>query len=163
MKRHLLLLLCLLPTLILAQDFRNAAGIRGGYTSGFEYRYYADEMNAYRFLLGTRNEGVQFHILKEFHEYDKFTFSKQLSFFYGIGIHAGYQRWRVKHEFENRIWYDTRTAFLAGMDGAVGLEYLFNQVPLSIGLEAKPYFDLLGREMFELELFDLAFTFRYHF
>lgn len=157
------MLAIVLPHFLAAQDFQNAVGIRGGITAGFEYRLYTEEASSYRFLLGTRDNGVQMHVFKEFHQYNQFTFSEQLSFFYGVGVHSGYQRWDVRHQSGNATWYDTRTAFLMGLDGLAGLEYLFYQVPLSIGFEAKPYFDILGRQMFNIELFDFAFTLKYHF
>lgn len=163
MKKGLLLLLVLFPTLLFAQTFNQAVGIRGGLTSGFEYRVYTDDANSYKFLLGTRDEGIQLHAMKEFHQYDLFRYTDQLTFFYGAGVHAGYEQWQKHYTSYNAEWYKTKTAFIAGLDGLVGLEYLFYEVPISLGIEAKPYFDLFGRQMFDIELFDIAFTVKYHF
>lgn len=163
MKRFLLALLLTMPVALWAQTFDNAVGIRGGHTSGFEFRIYTDPINSYKFLLGTRNDGIQIHALKEFHNYDAFAFTDQLALVYGLGVHFGYERWDEHYHKNNMSWHETRTAFLAGLDGLVGLEYLFYEVPISIGLEVKPYFDVLGREIFDLELFDFAFTLKYHF
>jgi len=163
MKKLITILLIVLPSFGFAQLFEHAVGIRGGLTAGFEYRFYMDDANSYKFLLGTRDGGVQFHALKEFHQYDLFSFTDQLVFFYGAGLHVGYEQWE-KHYIEgNTSWYEDRTAFLAGLDGLVGLEYQFYEVPISLGFEAKPYFDLLGREMFNVQLFDFAFTVKYLF
>lgn len=163
MKRFLVILILILPFGVFAQTFNNAVGIRGGITSGFEYRIYTNDANSYKFLLGTRNDGIQFHGFKEFHNHDAFAFTDQLTLFYGLGVHFGYEQWEEHYHKDNMSWYETRTAFLAGLDGLVGLEYLFYEVPLSIGIEVKPYFDVLGREIFDLELFDFAFTLKYHF
>lgn len=163
MKKLIILTLLFMPALLFAQTYHNAIGIRGGLTAGFEYRYYTDDANSYKFLLGTRDNGVQFHALKEFHQYDLFEFTDQLVFFYGAGLHAGYEQWQKRYTQNEQVWYEDRTAFLAGMDALVGLEYEFYEVPISLGFEAKPYFDVFGSNMFHLELFDFAFTVKYRF
>lgn len=148
---------------VFSQDFKQAIGIRAGFTGGMEYRIYTDEENSYKFLLGSRGRGVVAHALKEFHRYDLFTFTDQLNFVFGAGLHAGYERWDQQYYNYNTSYYVTRTAFIAGLDGLAGLEYMFLEVPLSLGFEVKPYFDFFGREMFDIELFDFAFTLKYHF
>jgi hypothetical protein len=163
MKKLLIILLLVLPSLGFTQVFENAIGIRGGLTAGFEYRFYMDDANSYKFLLGTRDGGVQIHALKEFHQYDLFSFTDRLVLLYGAGLHAGYEQWEKQYIEGNTSWYEDRTAFLVGLDGLVGLEYLFYEVPISLGFEVKPYFDLLGREMFNVQLFDFAFTVKYLF
>lgn len=146
-----------------SQDFKQAVGIRAGYTGGVEYRIYTNDENSYKFLLGSRERGVIAHAIKEFHRYGLFTFTDQLNFVFGAGIHAGYERWDQLYYRFNSSYFATKTAFIAGLDGLAGLEYMFLEIPLSVGIEAKPYFDLFGREMFDLQLFDFAFTVKYHF
>ena len=101
--------------------------------------------------------------MKEFHRYDLFDFSEQLVFFYGAGIHAGYETWDIVHWNYDYRWYSTKTSVVAGLDGLAGIEYVFYEVPLSLGVEVKPYFDLFGRETFDIQLFDFAFTIKYLF
>lgn len=164
MKRFILLIvLTSVAYCINAQEFKQAVGMRLGCSPGFEYRIFADDINSYRFLLSTRDHGVQFHILKEFHQYDMFKFSDQLVFLYGAGLHAGYERWDVKHINNNTQWHNRHTAFIAGLDGLVGLEYVFYKAPISLGIEAKPYFEFFGKEYFDIQLFDFAFTAKYLF
>ena len=148
---------------VFSQGFKQAAGIRAGLTGGLEYRIYTDDLNSYKFLLGSRERGLLVHAIKEFHRYDLFTFTDQLNFVFGAGVHIGYERWDQQYHNYNTSYYVTRTAFIAGLDGLAGLEYMFRDVPISLGLEVKPYFDLFGREMFDFQLFDFAFTAKYHF
>jgi len=162
-KLLLLLFFAAFGTLSNAQEFKQAAGIRLGLSPGFEYRIFADAKNSYKFLLSTRDRGMQFHVLKEFHNYDMFDFTDQLVFYYGGGLHAGYERWNVKYYHYYSRAYSMHTAFVAGLDGLVGLEYVFNEVPVSLGVEVKPYFEFFGKEMFDLQLFDFAFTAKYLF
>jgi len=164
MKRFLILLLFFTSTqLIHAQAYRHAVGIRAGWSSGFEYRIYTNDLNSYKLLLSTREHGMQFHALKEFHRYDLFDFTDQLVFIYGAGVHVGYERWYDQHYNYNSRYYSNRTAFIAGIDGLAGLEYTFYKAPVSLGFEVKPYFDLFGHEFFDLDLFDFAFTAKYLF
>ena len=163
MKKFLLLVFIILPAIGFAQTFEHAVGLRGGLTSGFEYRFYTDDANSYKFLLGTRDNGMQLHALKEFHQYDLFNASDRLVLFYGAGIHVGYERWHKHYLGNNMSWYDDQTSFLAGLDGLVGIEYLFYEAPVSLGFEAKPFFDLFGYETFNIQLFDFAFTIKYLF
>lgn len=163
--KHLFLIFIFIISGIVAfsQDFKQAVGIRAGYTGGVEYRVYTDNENSYKFLLGSRERGVLVHAMKEFHRYGLFTFTDQLNFVFGAGIHAGYERWDQQYYSYNTSYYSTKTAFIVGLDGLAGLEYQFLEVPVSVGLEVKPYFDLFGREMFDLQLFDFAFTVKYYF
>jgi len=163
MKRLLLIsAFAFLSCLSYSQEFKHAVGIRAGYTGGVEYRIYSDDLNSYKFLLGVRNDGALIHVIKEWHRFDMFTFTDKLTFVYGAGVHMGYERWNQQYYNYNRS-YVTRAAFIAGIDGLAGLEYMFREVPISLGLEVKPYFDLFGREFFDVELFDFAFTIKYHF
>jgi hypothetical protein len=149
--------------LVYSQEYKYAAGFRAGYTGGVEFRVYTDDLNSYKFLLGARGNGAVFHAMKEFHRLDLFSFTDQLNFVYGAGVHLGYERWNQKYYNYYSSYYVTRTAFIAGIDGLAGLEYIFLKAPVSLGIEVKPYFDLFGREIFDLELFDFAFTIKYHF
>jgi len=146
-----------------AQLYSRAIGIRGGLTSGFEYRFYADDINSYKILVSARCHGAQVGVLKEFHQYDLFDFSDHLVFIYGIGVHAGYERWQKRYHEFNYTWYDPRTSFVTGLDGLAAIEYNFYEVPVSAGFEVKPFFNVLGRKTFDVQLFDFAFTLKYLF
>ena len=164
MKRFLVLfLLVTSATYLFSQEYRQAIGIRAGWSAGFEYRIFSDDLNSYKFLLSARDRGMQFHVMKEFHRYDLFNFSDQLVFVFGAGLHAGYERWDEYHYYYYSSYYHTRTAFIAGLDGIAGLEYYFYKAPVALGLEVKPFFDFFGREFFDLGLFDFAFTAKYLF
>jgi len=164
MKRIIFIFVFTFPSLLLsAQGYTKSIGIRGGLSSGFEYRFFTDDVNSYKLLLSTRNQGVQLHAFKEFHQYQLFGFTDQLVFFFGAGAHVGFESWDVVKYRNNSRWYDTKTAVIAGLDGLGGLEYVFYEAPVTIGIEVKPYFDLFGQEFFDVQLFDFAFTIKYLF
>ncbi len=165
MKQFIILILF---TILLAfkgysQQYTQAIGIRGGLSSGFEYRVYTDDLNSYKLLFSTRERGLQLTAFKEFHKYDIFDFSEQFTFVYGIGIHAGYERWDVYHYTNNTRWSDTKTSLISGLDALAALEYSFYEAPVSVGVEVKPFFNVWGRRAFDVQLFDFAFTLKYLF
>jgi hypothetical protein len=165
MKRILFLAVFFLTvTGVNAQGFKQAAGIRAGWINpGIEYRYYTGETHALRALLSVRDRGVQLHALSEFYQYDLFPFSYQLVFFYGAGVHFGFQSWD-ETTFQGSTRFDeTRRSLLAGIDGVVGVEYLFYEAPVKVGLEVKPYLDVFGRYGFDVRLPDFALTVKYLF
>lgn len=165
MKRLLFILFILtgICSGVSAQQYMRAVGVRGGLSSGLEYRVFSDELNSYKILVSTRHSGLQATALKEFHRNDVFDLPEQISFVYGVGLHAGCESWRERHYTNDNAWYDNRTAFVAGLDGLAALELTLNRIPLTAGVEVKPFFNVLGRRVFEVELFDFAFTLKYLF
>lgn len=149
-----------------SQDANQAVGIRGGHSSGFEYRVFTDDLNSYKVLLSTREDGLQLTGLKEFHQLDVFDIGEELSFVYGLGAHAGFESWyeeRYRTTMPNEFWEEKKTGIVVGLDALAGLEYTIPTLPLVVGLEAKPYFNLFGENFFNLRPFDFAFTLKYVF
>jgi hypothetical protein len=146
-----------------SQEYDQAVGIRGGLSSGFEYRIFTSRYDSYKALLSTRDRGIQLTALKEFHSPGVFEVSDQLDFVYGFGIHAGFEQWHVYEDDGYYHYRDNRVGPIAGLDGLVAVEYNFWEVPLNIGLEVKPYFDLFGKDFFQVQPFDFALTIKYMF
>lgn len=168
MKRFLLISVFVLAgNLVFGQGFNQALGIRGGLTSGIEYRYYTSDQHSFKALLGNRNfdgkRGLQFHALSEYYQYDLFDFSYQLVLYYGFGAHAGYESWDAVRYENSSSWEVTKTEFVTGIDVLAGVEYLFYEAPVTVSIEVKPYLDILGRNGLDLQLFDFAFTVKYLF
>ena len=168
MKRVLFFAVLLFAgNLVFGQGFKQAVGIRGGLTSGVEYRYYTSDQHSFKALLGNRSfdgrRGLQLHVLSEYYKYDLFDFSYQLVMYYGFGAHAGYESWDTIQNGTNSSREVTKTAFVTGVDLLAGLEYLFYEAPVTAGFELKPYFDILGKNGIDVQLFDFAFTLKYLF
>ena len=164
MKKLILLMsLALITASGFSQDKMRAAGIRGGLSSGFEYRVFANEYVSYKALLSTRNRGIQLTGMKEFHVPDIITFSEQVTFVYGFGVHAGFESWYVYRDQPYYPYHTTNSGPIIGLDGLAALEYQFWDVPLNMGIEVKPYFDIFGRNFFRIQPFDFAFTIKYLF
>jgi hypothetical protein len=168
MKQFYLFILLALATLKgFAQGPEKAIGIRGGFSSGFEYRVFSGDMTSYKVLLSTRKQGIQLTGMKEFHMPEAFDFNEDFSFIYGFGAHAGFESWQVIRYYDinypNDWYHDRRSGPVAGLDALIAIEYTIPQVPLVVGFEDKPYFNLFGKNFFQLQPFDFAFTIKYTF
>lgn len=150
-----------------SQGPQKAIGIRGGVSSGFEYRVFSGELTSYKVLFSTRNDGLQLTGLKEFHVPHAFDFYQEITFIYGFGAHAGFESWDVDRHYDGNYpdkWYhDHRSGPVAGLDGLASVEYPIPVIPLVVGFEVKPYFNLFGKNFFQLQPFDFAFTVKYTF
>lgn len=157
----------ILTLTVFAQSSEKAIGIRGGISSGFEYRVFSSDLNSYKVLLSTRKQGLQLTGMKEYHVPGAFDFQEELTFIYGFGAHVGFERWYVDRYYDgvyDHSWYsDRKTGPIAGLDGLAAVEYAIPQIPLTAGVEVKPYFNLFGRNFFQLQPFDFAFTVKYTF
>ena len=165
MKRFFgIIILLLSVTLANAQGYKQAAGIRASWISpGVEYRYYTSDSHSLKALLALRNRGVQLHALTEFYQYDLFPFSYQLVFFYGAGLHFGFESWDETVTGNNVTRFETQRSLLAGIDGILGVEYLFYEAPVKLGIEVKPFLDVFGRNGLDIIVHDFAFTVKYLF
>jgi hypothetical protein len=125
MRIKQLLLLCLLivgsKETVDAQNYRNAVGIRGGYSSGFTFkhnihRHYAVDVQAIY-----NKDGFQLNGLYEYHfsPYDR----KRLYYYAGAGPYAG--------NFNDK--------FAVGAAAALGAEFILRSAPVSFGVEWKPF------------------------
>lgn len=139
-------------------------GVRlGGYTSGLSGKYYADDRVAYEGIIGTSfgRRGVQLTGLYELHA-DALGL-QNLRWFYGIGGHVGFFKSRYYYKYGNKHYPDAAGEPLTtvGIDGIVGLEYQITEIPISLGLDFKPFIDVNRDGVF---LFgDGALTIRYTF
>jgi len=149
-----------------SQSMDQAVGIRGGFSSGFEYRFFSGEQSSYKVLLSIRREGLQLTGLKEYHEPDIFDIGEELSLVYGLGVHVGFESWHT-NAYSNVYPYPQysvlKTGVIAGLDALAALEYTIPTIPIVVGIEDKPYFNLFGKNFFQLQPFDFAFTVKYIF
>ena len=90
--------------------------------------------------------------------------SDNLFFTWGYGGHVGFtvtdyayfmgERYEFAHE---------RFRLLGGIDGWAGLEYRFIQVPMTVGVNVKPYLELMTPGFFTLQPGDIGISVAYRF
>jgi hypothetical protein len=120
-----------------AQDYDTGIGLRGGLASGLSVKHFISTKSALEGLLTTRWRGFDITGLYEVHG-EAFE-TDNLKWFYGFGAHIGfyngdYVEWGAPGSTYNVI----------GIDGIIGLEYTFTELPLNIGVDLKPALNLIG-------------------
>ena len=63
----------------------------------------------------------------------------QINFFYGFGGHLGI--WNGKY---NKWFKEQRDYTVLGIDGILGIDYIFDDFPLNLSLDWKPGFNIIG-------------------
>jgi hypothetical protein len=139
-------------------------GLRvGGYNAGISGKYFFRDNLAIEGILGTGfgRRGFQLTSLVEQHA-SAFGI-EGLQWFYGAGAHIGVFRGRYYHEPSNKHYVDSynRTLATLGVDGIVGLEYQITEIPISVGIDFKPFIDINRDGLFLYG--DGALTVRYTF
>lgn len=149
-----------------AQEYRNAVGFRGGYSSGICYQGFFNENNAVEVLLSWRDSGMQLTgIFEAYHpvmtdHYDNFFI------YYGFGGHFGYTQWYRKQYYDtqpNTFYYKQKASPVMGFDGMFGFEYKLYRVPLSFSMNYKPFMEMFGEEFIKLNFHDFGFSAKLRF
>jgi hypothetical protein len=122
-----------------------------------------DESNAYEGILSFKKSGLQLTFLKEFIQPYLTEHSENIYLIWGFGAHAGTHRSSTWEIFSKRFYDISSIIPLFGMDGYAGLEYRIREIPLVIGVDYKPFFDLAGARFFSMSLWDFAISLKYNF
>jgi len=159
MKRFLIISSLLIgmaaSPVLMAQDYHTGLGIRGGFSNGITLKHFYTTDIAVEGILTTRWQGFKITGLAEWHipVFD----TEGLYFFYGGGIHLGI--WDSEADyFGNQV---AGNSLFLGIDGIIGLEYAFPGIPLSLGLDWKPGFEIVSDFGFAHD--EIAFSARYLF
>lgn len=166
MRKIFFALFLLLATGLHAQRQEFAAGFRGGLSSGLTFQQFYSQNEDMKLLLSFREGGVQLSGLMEIYKPVMISYKDQFFMYYGAGVHVGYtryhhNRWRDDNQYGT--YYHPRTKAVIGADGIIGIEYRIEQIPITVGFDYKPFFELFGQQFFRLSLSDFAFTIKYNF
>jgi len=137
-------------------SYQNAVGLRGGFLYGVNFKHFLNEQSAIEAIAGTRWLGGSVTILYEYQQ--KTNFMEHLDWFVGGGIHGGFYPAVSYPLGQDEVQTYTGVLPAVGFDGIVGLEYKIHVIPLSVGLDFKPFLDLVnGARGF----MDMGITIRY--
>jgi len=139
MKKILLTaaLFSIMLVLVNGQDYNTGLGLRGGPYFAFTVKHFLSEKSAIEGLASTRWKGFEITGLYEIHN-QAFEVDR-LKWFFGGGGHIGF------YNGDNTNWGETgKTYTNIGIDGILGLEYSFNEAPISLSIDWKPSFDVIG-------------------
>jgi hypothetical protein len=137
-----------------AQDYSTGIGLRGGLSNGITVKHFIGSKTAVEGLLASRWQGFELTGLFEIHA-PAFDVDR-LHWYYGFGGHMGF--WNGN----NTSWGTPGTSYtVIGIDGILGLEYNFSEVPINLSIDWKPAFNLIGYTGFWAD--GGAFSIRYIF
>ena len=160
-----ILLLILKP--ITAQVTENHIGIRGGVNSGIYFQNLVSagtsEKAFYIMLSASRND-ARVTVLHVIYETSLSEITENLFFTWGYGGHAGFVITDHAYFLGEKYQFPyERFRPVAGIDGWAGIEYRFISIPLVIGLNYKPYFEIMVPGMISFEPGDFGFSIAYRF
>ena len=136
----------------IAQDYRNSIGVRLGPSNGISYKHFFSGSEAFEGLFSVRWGGFTITGLYERH-IPVFN-TAGMFFYYGAGGHIGF--------YNSDPWLRNHSSVtVIGIDGIVGLEYIFKEIPFNISLDYKPALNFIGYSGFWHD--EIALSFRYIF
>jgi hypothetical protein len=136
-----------------AQEYKTGLGLRLGAGVGVSVKHFINRRDAIEGLLVTRWSGFDMTGLYEVHG-EAFQ-TEHLNWYYGGGAHLGF------YDGDHTYWGAPGYAYnIFGIDGILGLEYTFEEVPINLGLDFKPALNLIGYQGLWAEF---AFSVRYTF
>lgn len=153
-----------------AVSYNTGIGLRfGGNESGLTVKHFIKSNAAIEGILSTgwMYRGTRLTGLYEIQK--SIGGAPGLYWFFGGGVHVGFyseRYWYSGNCKDGGYWYNGRwyhcdgTRTTIGIDGIIGLEYHFGEIPFTIGLDLKPSFDFVG---WGRRFGDGAFTVRYAF
>lgn len=150
-----------------SQDHKNVIGGRLGLSSGITYQYLVDDFRGYKGMMSFRDGGVQLTALLESYRPLYLNFTDKMYYYAGMGAHIGFTRWQPRRGFfSNPFRYSGGGGHFApviGLDAIIGIEFRLSRTPLIFSLDAKPFFELFGQNMFRLSLFDIGLSVKFTF
>ncbi len=157
------LIIFMLPPLM-GQNYTRDAGIRLGSVTDFTYRQVSMDDSAFELMLGFSNRGMRITALKEYFRPAFINETDRLYRVIGFGAHAGFGYTNYYSYFGNRYYYNAwRFSPIIGIDGIIGLEYLFEEFPFIVGADIQPYFEFSTNRFFALNIFNISISLKYRF
>jgi hypothetical protein len=132
----IMLALCL-SSFSYSQDYNTGIGLRGGFGNGVTIKHFIGSKAALEGIIASRWRGLELTGLYEIH--NRAFDTDRLNWYYGFGAHIGF--W----DSNNRGWGEhDRSYTVIGVDGILGLEYNFAEIPFNLSVDWKPAFNFYG-------------------
>jgi hypothetical protein len=152
-----------------AQENRKQAGFRFGNTTGFTGKVITEDNFAFEGILGFRNGGLQLYGLFESRKPLYLNRVDNMFLYFGGGAHLGFVRWNQYDQDYDPYHgyyddnYDWHIGAAFGLDGIIGMEYVFTAAPISLAVDFKPFFEVYGPFLMRVNFWDFGFQVRYNF
>lgn len=122
-----------------AQDYNTGIGLRGGFANGLTIKHFVTQRAAFEGIISSRWRGLELTGLYEVH--GRAFNTERMKWYIGFGGHVGF--WNG--DYAKPYWGEPGTKYtVVGVDGILGLEYSFLEIPFNIGIDWKPAFNFFG-------------------
>ena len=140
MKKILLALVTISLSISFASgqsNYNTGIGFRGGLSNGLTIKHFLGQSSAFEGILAYRWSGYNITGLYELHA-NAFN-EPGFNWYYGAGGHIGF--W----DGDANPWFsDNQQYTVIGVDGILGLEYTFSEIPINLSIDWKPGFNIIG-------------------
>jgi len=132
-----------------AQDYHTGIGFRaGGLSSGLTIKHFTQPDVALEGILGFAFRS--FIITGLYEKHNQINNARGLKWLYGGGAHIGFFKYggyyyRI-YGHGNHVYYVDEvgeSAVVGGVDFILGLDYKFDNAPINLGLDIKPFVDFV--------------------
>jgi hypothetical protein len=120
-----------------AQQYQTAIGGRLGFFSGFSAKRFINDQHALEGLMSFRWTGFVFTGLYEYQQ--PMRDIENLDWFVGGGGHIGF--WADGYKYDDHYY---ESGGNLGIDLIGGFEYHFKTAPITLGIDLKPAFNIVG-------------------
>ena len=93
------------------------------------------------------------------YEFQKPLKEDGFDWYYGGGAHIGGYNPHYYYQDLNTHYYDQGYDMAVGVDGIIGMEYTFKEIPLNLGIDIHPLLDVSGGKLWFW--YDAAFSVRF--
>ena len=124
---------------IQAQQYNTAIGVRAGFGTGFTVRHAMNSAVTLEGIALFQHKGFEFTGLYELQNPNAFDVDR-LNWYYGFGGHIGF----FDSSHPRRDDNEEGQFMTLGIDGILGIEYNFSEVPINLSVDWKPNIDLIG-------------------
>lgn len=132
-----LILFIVFTVISIAQEYKTSMGLRAGLPVGVTVKHFLSDTYAVEGILASRWGGF---VVTGLYEIERWTGEyPALNWYWGFGAHLG--TWSKGYNPRLAAAY---TGTVVGIDGVIGLEYTFDELPLNLSLDLMPSINLVG-------------------
>lgn len=137
--------------------YKTGLGLRAGSPAGVTIKHFFRGPVAVEGIVGTNFNRRGFNVTLLLEKHGTAFQSRGLLWYYGLGGHVSsykghdYYAWYYDRKGRLRYtadYYDNRHYWGLGIDGVLGLEYQFKDLPFTLGVDAKPTAELVASDAF---------------
>lgn len=134
-----------------AQEYQTAVGIRAGLGSGLSMKHFITRYTAIEGIIESRYDGINAVVLHEWQQAKLGEYG--VEWYYGAGAHIGAWNGGPQQPWFNEDY--NRVHHVFGLDGVIGMEYTFKEIPLNLSLDWRPAFNITEHTGFWLNNFGI--------